>query len=313
MHREERAAEAIRVSRLGLLGNLILTLVKYAAGFLGHSSAMVADATHSLSDLVTDVIVLAGIKVAHKPADRGHDYGHGKFETLLALICGVSLVLVALGIFWAGFTKARLVFRGGVIPAPGKVALMAAALSIVSKEWMYRFTFHAGQRLKSPALLAKAWDHRSDAFSSIGTLVGVAGAVFLSEKWRILDPLAAVTVSVFIVKVAIPIIFESIDELLEASLSPEIEEYIVEVICAVDGVLGYHKLRTRRIGPDIAVEVHIQVDPGLTICAAHDIATEVEKGLREEYGRRTHVSVHVEPFEPDRVEEICTSRETGSL
>lgn len=294
---EERAAQAIHVSRIGLAGNVFLTLIKYLAGFLGHSSAMIADATHSLSDIVTDVIVLAGMKVAHQPADQSHDYGHGKFETLMALLCGISLVFVAFGIFWSGLTKSLMVLRGGVIPAPGKIALIAAVLSILSKEWMYRYTFRAGKRLRSPALMANAWHHRSDVFSSMGTLVGVAGAVFLSEGWRILDPLAALGVSFFIIKVAIPIVYDSVNELLEASLSPDMEEDIVRIICDGQGVLAYHKLRTRRLGPDIAIEVHIQVDSGLSICAAHDIATRVEESLRMEYGPKTHVSVHVEPFD----------------
>lgn len=303
---EERSVQAIRVSRVGLAGNILLTLAKYLAGFLGHSSAMIADATHSLSDIVTDVIVLAGMKVAHLPADKSHDYGHGKFETLMALICGISLVLVAFGIFWSGLTKTLSVLSGGVIPAPGKIALFAAILSIATKEWMYRYTFTAGKRLRSPALMANAWHHRSDVFSSLGTLVGVGGAVFLSERWRVLDPLAALGVSFFIIKVAIPIVYDSVNEFLEASLSPGMEEDIVTLICDVDGVLGYHELRTRRIGPDIAIEMHIQVDPDLSISQAHDIATEVEENLRMEHGPGTHVSVHVEPLKSKGVSRFCS-------
>ncbi len=305
MQADERSHQVQRVSRVGLLGNLVLTLLKYAAGILGHSAAMVADATHSLSDLVTDVIVLAGMRVAHKPADRGHGYGHGKVETFLALLCGVSLMLVGAGIFWSGACRILLVLRGGEIAAPGKVALFAAALSVAAKEWMYRYTLKASREFGSPALRAKAWDHRSDAFSSVGTLVGVAGAVFLSPRWRVLDPLAALVVSFFILRVAVPIVYESLNELLEASLEVETEEEICREICSVDGVLGYHRLKTRRLGPDIAVEVHIQVDPGLSICRAHDISTAVENRLGRRYGERTHISVHVEPLEPGRHSHPC--------
>ena len=295
LHGEARAARASFVTWIGLVVNIVLTAFKYLAGFLGHSGAMIADATHSLSDLITDVVVILGFRIVSKPADHGHDYGHGKVETLLAAICGFFLLAAGLGILWSGACSIWGVLRGGVIARPGAIAFAAAVLSVVSKEILYWYTLKAGNALNSPAIIAKAWDHRSDAFSSIGTTVGIGGAMLLGERWRVLDPVAAVVVSVFIVRVAVPIIRESLDELLEASLDHECERRIRSIIERNDDVSGCHKLRTRKIGANMAVDVHVVVRRDLSLVEAHEIADAIEDALRKEFGRETFVTLHVEP------------------
>jgi cation diffusion facilitator family transporter len=293
-----RAARASFVTWVGLGVNVALTAFKYAAGFLGHSGAMIADATHSLSDLITDIVVILGFRIVSKPADHGHDYGHGKVETLLAAICGFFLLAAGAGIFWSGSCSIWNVLRGHPIVRPGVIAFIAAVLSVVLKEALYWYTLRAGRTLNSSAIVAKAWDHRSDAFSSIGTSVGIGGAMLLGERWRILDPLAAVIVSVFIVKVAIPIIRESLDELLEASLDHDCERRIREIIERSAEVSGSHKLRTRKIGTNMAVDVHVVVRRDLSLVDAHSIADRIEDDLRTEFGREMFVTLHVEPDAP---------------
>jgi cation diffusion facilitator family transporter len=291
----DRETRAVRVTWLGLVVNTILTLFKYAAGLMGNSAAMLADATHSLTDLVTDMVVILGFRIVRKPADDTHDYGHGKVEALLAGLCGITLIAAGIGIFWSGTHAIWHFYRGEPIERPGLIAFIAAVLSVVSKEWLYRYTVAWGRKLSSSAVIAKAWDHRSDAFSSIGTTLGIGGAVFLGEKARILDPLAAVVVSFFIIRAALPILKECMDELLEASLSEEREKEVESLIMSVDGVRGTHKLRTRKIGPVIAVDIHVLMDESLSLYEAHEISDSVERLLRETFGHGTYISLHMEP------------------
>ncbi|MEA3507307.1 MAG: cation diffusion facilitator family transporter, partial [Synergistota bacterium] len=286
---------AIRVSWTGLWLNVALTAFKFLAGFLGNSAAMLADAVHSLSDFATDIVAIIGFRLTGRPVDHSHDFGHGKFETLTSAIVGISLMGVSLGIFWGGGHRILLVLQGNAILRPGMIALWAAVISIVLKEWLYVYTLRTARELKSDALLAKAWDHRSDALSSVGTLAGIGGAIFLGEKARLLDPLAALVVSAVIMKAALPITIRSVNEMLEASLPPEEEEEITSAIRKVKGVEGSHGLRTRRIGNSVAVNVHVLVDPGLKVTEAHDIATETERAVRNLCGDESFVSVHVEP------------------
>jgi cation diffusion facilitator family transporter len=295
----ERTASANRVTWVGFFVNLVLTAAKLAAGIVGHSGAMIADAVHSLSDFATDIVVLASFRVVGQPADKGHDYGHGKYETLATAIIGVALLLVGAGIFWSGATKIwSVVVKGQHMPAPGYIALIAAVASIVVKEWLYRYTVIVGKRIDSQAVIANAWHHRSDAFSSIGTMLGIGGAILLGEKWHILDPLAAIVVSFFIVKVAVEISSGSVKELVEESLDDAAEAEIIGLAAGIPGVGDPHKLRTRRIGHDVAVDLHVRVDPDLRVAAAHDLATEVETRIRARFGPTTIVSVHVEPRRP---------------
>lgn len=292
----ERTSAANRVTWVGFFLNLVLTAFKLLAGIIGHSGAMVADAAHSLSDFATDVVVLASFRLVGKPVDKEHDYGHGKYETVATAIIGGALLLVGAGIFWGGAVKVWHSIKGEHLDAPGGIALVAAILSIVVKEWLYRYTVNVGKRIDSQAVIANAWHHRSDAFSSVGTMLGIGGAIVLGEKWHILDPLAAVIVSVFIIKVAINISSGSIRELTDESLSDEIEDAILKIAAGIHGVAHPHNLRTRRIGSYIAVDLHIRVARDMFVADAHDITKKIEEEIRHRYGQSSFISVHVEPM-----------------
>ena len=295
METKSREKSIYKVTLIGSLVNFLLMAFKFAAGILGHSSALVADAVHSLSDFATDIVVIVFVKISGKPEDDDHRYGHGKYETLATAIIGLALFAVGIGLLVGGATKVADVINGEVLPEPSMIALIAAAISIVSKEILYRYTVRVGKNLNSQAVVANAWHHRSDAFSSIGTLIGVGGAIFLGEKWRILDPIAAIVVSAFIIKVAIDLIKPCLDELLERSLPAETEKKILDIIASFPEVSSPHHLRTRRIGNHVAIEVHIRMDGHITLEDAHTIATKVEKRLKEEFGSDTHVGIHMEP------------------
>ena len=293
---DNRQQDIYKVTIWGSIVNFILLIFKFVAGVLGHSSAMVADAIHSLSDFATDIIVLFFVRISSKPADTTHKYGHGKFETLATEFIGFALLAVGIGILIEGTKNIVAVVRGEVLQAPGVIALLAAAVSIISKEILYQYTVYKGRKINSQAVVANAWHHRSDAFSSIGTLVGIAGAMFLGEKWRVLDPVAAVIVSVFILKVAIDILRNSLEELMEHSLPDAEEEEIKQIILSTNGVESPHHLRTRRIGNRVAIEVHIRMNGDMTLTKAHQITTEVEQQLKLRFGENTHIGIHTEPI-----------------
>lgn len=291
-----RAHEAKKVTLVGFFVNLLLTAGKLIAGFVGHSSAMIADGIHSLSDFATDIVVIAFVNVANKGCDDEHRYGHGKYETFATLIISVALLLVGLGIFFSGAVNIWNAWHGEMLEQPGKIALWAALISIVVKEWLYRYTIVVGKRINSSAVIANGWHHRSDAFSSIGTALGISGAIFLGDQWRILDPIAGVVVSVFIVKVAISLGMPSVRELLESSLPREVEAEIIDLIRQNKEIRAFHHLKTRKIGNVYAIDVHIKLDQDISFLHSHDIATELEKELRNHYGQQTQISVHTEPF-----------------
>ena len=293
----ERNKEIYKVTLVGGVVNVILLLFKFVAGILGHSAAMVADAVHSLSDFVTDVIVIVFVHISGKPKDKSHDYGHGKYETLAMTIIGVALLAVAIGIVYGGVTKIINWLNGEELQAPGMLALWAALLSVVLKEGVYRYSMVEARKLQSQAVEANAWHHRSDALSSIGTAIGIGGAIFLGQRWTVLDPVASVIVGLFIVKVAIFLLRDGIGDLMEQSLPDEVEAEILQLAASVDGVCNPHSLCTRRIGNHYAIELHILMDGNITLCEAHDKASEVEDLLRQHYGNETHIAVHVEPKE----------------
>lgn len=299
--KKEKSEEAVReagIYRVTLVGsviNLLLLVFKFVAGILGHSAAMLADAVHSLSDFVTDIIVIVFVRISSKPEDEGHDYGHGKYETLATAIIGLILLFVGFGILWNGATSIWDFWQGGELKEPGMLALWAALASILFKELLYQYTVLKGRRLNSQAVVANAWHHRSDALSSIGTAVGIGGAILLGEQWLVLDPLAAVVVSLFIMKVAIQLLVPCVEELLEKSLPAEVEEKIKQEILAFPGVTSPHHLRTRRIGSSYAIEVHIRMDGQITLEEAHHTATAIENRLKSEFGSRTYINIHVEP------------------
>ena len=299
--KKEKSEEAVReagiyrVTLVGSVVNLLLLVFKFVAGILGHSAAMLADAVHSLSDFVTDIIVIVFVRISSKPEDEGHDYGHGKYETLATAIIGLILLFVGFGILWNGATSIWDFWQGGELKEPGMLALWAALASILFKELLYQYTVLKGRRLNSQAVVANAWHHRSDALSSIGTAVGIGGAILLGEQWLVLDPLAAVVVSLFIMKVAIQLLVPCVEELLEKSLPAEVEEIIKQEILAFPGVTSPHHLRTRRIGSSYAIEVHIRMDGQITLEEAHHTATAIENRLKSEFGSRTYINIHVEP------------------
>ena len=275
--------------------NVVLLLFKFVAGIVGHSAAMLADAVHSLSDFVTDVIVLVFVHISGKPKDKSHDYGHGKYETLAMTVIGLALLVVAIGIVYSGMTKIIDWANGTDLEAPGMLALWAALLSIVLKEGVYRYSMVKARELNSQAVEANAWHHRSDALSSLGTAIGIGGAIFLGKRWTVLDPIASVVVGMFIVKVAIDLLRRGIGDLMEQSLPDAVEEEMLQMVGAIPGVVEPHNLRTRRIGNHYAIELHIRMDGDISLRESHDKASEVEDMLRNHYGEDTHVAVHVEP------------------
>ena len=291
----ERNKEIYKVTLVGGAVNVVLLVFKFVAGILGHSAAMVADAVHSLSDFITDVIVVVFIHISSKPKDKSHDYGHGKYETLAMTIIGLALLAAAIGIIYGGAVKIADWVGGQQLEAPGMLALWAALLSIVLKEAVYRYSMVKARQLNSQAVEANAWHHRSDALSSVGTAIGIGGAIFLGQRWTVLDPVASVIVGAFIVKVAVELLRRGIGDLLEQSLPDEIESEILQLAATVEGIAEPHDLRTRRIGNHYAIELHILVDGDIPLREAHDRASEVEELLKSHYGEDTHVVVHVEP------------------
>ncbi len=299
---ERRKNLIYRVTIVGSLVNLVLVFLKILAGVFGRSGAMLADGIHSLSDFVTDIIVLVFVRLSSRPKDCNHAYGHGKYETMATSFLGVVILAVGLGLFWGAIQEIRFIISGGTVEQPTIWVLYVAIISIISKEVLYRYTLRIGKRAKSSLVLANAWHHRSDAFSSIGTLLGVGGALLLGDSWVVLDPLAAAVVSLFIIRVAFQLLAPSINDLLEKALPNDIQEEILILIKSVDGVADPHNLRTRRIGNDFAIEVHIRVFPDMTVEQSHNISSNIELELRQRYGHSTHVAIHIEPLKSTKVD-----------
>ena len=291
----DREKEIYKVTVAGGAINVVLLAFKFIAGILGHSSAMIADAVHSLSDFITDVVVIVFVRISGMPQDKSHDYGHGKYETLATTIIGLALAAVAVGIFWNGGVNIAAWLQGEQLPAPGMLAFWAAIASIVLKELTYRFTIRKAKELNSPAVEANAWHHRSDALSSTGTAIGIGGAVLLGQRWTVLDPLASVIVGAFIMKVAVELTVKGMGELMERSLPDEVENEIIAIVESVPDVIGPHDLRTRRIGNRIAIEMHVFMNGEISLCKAHEHADAIEELLKQRFGSDTHVAIHMEP------------------
>ena len=291
-----RQKEIYKVTLVGSAGNAALLTFKFIAGVLGNSSAMIADAVHSLSDFVTDLLVLVFVSISAKPQDQSHDYGHGKFETIASFLIGLALVAAATGIVVSGVLKLISWWGGTQLEAPGWIALWAALLSIAIKEVLYQYTARKGRELDSQVMIANAWHHRSDALSSIGAAIGIALAVLLGQRWTVFDPLASIVVGLMLVKVAYELLKQSIGELTESSLPAETEQEIVQIIQSFDDVQQPHNLRTRRIGNRIAIEAHVRMDGQLPLDTVHDRATTIERKLKERFGPDTHVALHMEPI-----------------
>ena len=293
-----RQQKMYRVTLAGSIVNALLLILKFAAGIIGHSTAMIADAVHSLSDFITDIVVIAFVRLSSKPADKDHAYGHGKYETIATSIIGLALMAVAVKLGWDGIQKIFHVIRGGELQSPGIIALIAAITSIIAKEWIYQVTHRVARQLESQALEANAWHHRSDAFSSIGTAIGIGGAVILGSRWTILDPIAAVIVSIMISITALKLLRKSSGELLEESLPQETEQQIINIVYQDPLATDVHHLHTRRIGNIIAIEMHLRLPKDITLEQAHTHATAIERHLRDTFGSGTHIMLHIEPTKP---------------
>ncbi|MBO4906694.1 MAG: cation transporter [Bacteroidaceae bacterium] len=292
----KREQEIYRTTLVGSVCNMALVVFKFVAGMLGHSSAMIADAVHSLSDFLTDIVVMVFVKISVKPQDASHDYGHGKFETIASFMIGLALVAAAIGIIYSGGEKLWAWWNGTELEAPGTIALWAAVVSILVKELLYQYTARKGRTLNSTVMIANAWHHRSDALSSIGATLGIGGAIWLGNRWTVLDPLASVVVGAMLIRVAWKVLMTSTSELTEGSLPEDIEQEITDIIHSYPDVKEPHNLRTRRIGSHIAIEVHIRMDGRRSLREAHERATTIERELKRHFGDGTHVTIHMEPI-----------------
>lgn len=293
---QTRDQRIYKITLTGSIVNILLLVMKFVAGILGNSAAMVADAVHSLSDFLTDIVVLAFVKLSTKPADHDHDYGHGKYETIATSIIGMALVVVAVMLGWDGVEKIVQVIQGEELQSPELIALVAALACIVLKEWIFRITRKVALEVNSQALEANAWHHRSDALSSIGTSIGIGGAIVLGSGWAVLDPLAAIVVSVMIFITAFRLLRQASGELLEESLPRETEAQIEQIVYQDPLARDVHNLHTRRIGSIIAIEMHLRLPGNISLSESHTHATEIENRLRAEFGAGTHIMLHIEPI-----------------
>ncbi len=291
-----RSSQARKVTLIGFFVNALLAIFKLVAGVIGKSSAMIADAVHSLSDFLTDIVVLIGFKLTSKPEDECHNYGHDKYETLATVIISIALAIVGYQILKSGIINILTVIRGGSLASPRLIALIAAIISIISKELLYRYTVIVGEKINSPSVIANAWHHRSDAFSSIGTMVGIGGSIVLGQRWTILDPIASIIVSLFIFKVSFDIFIPSINELLEKSLDNNERIQIIKIFDESHGIKDYHQLRMRKVGTKAVIESHILVNENLNINDAHNISIDIEDKIRNLLGEDSIVTIHIEPY-----------------
>ena len=292
---DNRTKDIQKITLWGAFCNIALTIVKFVAGILGGSTAMLADAVHSASDLVTDIIVIVFTRISGKGKDKGHDYGHGKFETLATVVVSLMLLVVGAEMIKSSYQQIRSAVEGNPLPAPEMIALWAAVISIISKEFLYKWTVKVGKRLSSPVVIANAWHHRTDALSSVGSLVGIAGAIALGGEWTILDPLVGAVISIVIFVMAVKMSIPALAELTEASLPEKTEQKMLEIIRSVEGVRGVHELKTRLCGHYCIADFHIVVDPETTILESHETTVIIERKLREEFGEETQINIHVEP------------------
>ena len=282
---------ANRVSLVTIIGNVVLSVIKLLAGIIAHSSAMISDAVHSASDVFSTFVVIIGIKLASKKPDKEHPYGHERMECVAAIVLAMVLFITGLGI---GLEAVKNIIHGnyGDLQVPGVLALIAAIVSIVSKEAMYWYTRHYAKKIDSSALMADAWHHRSDAFSSIGALIGIGTSRL---GYPVMDSIASLVIFVFIVKAAFDIFKDAIDKMVDHSCDEEIEKQIYECVMKNENVLGIDLLQTRVFGNKIYVDVEIQADASYTLQKAHDIAEAVHDDIEESFPKVKHIMVHVNP------------------
>lgn len=292
---KDRSAKIQSVTAWGAVCNILLAAFKFLAGIFGHSAAMVADAVHSLSDLVSDVIVIFFARISAKGKDKSHDYGHGKFETLASLAVSIVLLVAGASMISSSVRSITAIMNGGSYESPHLLALIAAAVSIIVKESLYQWTARVGRAVSSQAMIANAWHHRTDSLSSIASLLGIGGAMVLGGRWLILDPLVGVCISIFIVYIAVKIAGPALSELTDASLSDEVESEIEGIISDVPGVMDVHEMKTRQCGRYSILEAHIVVDPESSVREAHRITEIAEDRLRQKYGDELQITLHIEP------------------
>ena len=290
-----RVQRITRITVFGTIVNTLLLAFKFLAGILGGSAAMLADAVHSLSDFLTDIVVLVFVKISNRPADRKRSYGYGKYETLATLCIGIALLAVGIGIAVDGVEKIIQVCNGETLAQPGWIAFWAAIASIALKELTYWLTIRVAKQVDSEALRANAWHHRSDALSSIGTGLGIGGAILLGQKWTILDPIAALVVSVFIMLTALRLTYGALGESLEQSLPEENENEIRAIVAADKELSELHHLCTRRLGNRVAIEMHLRMPGNTPLTIAHKHASAIEQQLKQRFGDQTHINIHLEP------------------
>lgn len=298
MDLNERAERAIHITYVGVVVNVILLTAKFAAGFLGNSQAMIADAVHTLSDFATDIAVLIGIRFSRKPKDDDHAYGHGKYETVAAAVVGLVLLLVGIKIGWDAIHTIFDAVRGEPIQRPAQIAFWAAIVSIISKEILYQKTVIVGRAIENDSVIANAWHHRSDAMSSVGTAIGIGAATFLGSEWTIMDPIAAIVVSFLLMKVSVEIVKDQIGSLTERSLSSEIHTEIEAMALSFPDISYPHNLRTRTVGKTVVIDLHVRVNPEMRVSEAHAVVSELEQKLRTRFGDDTIANVHIEPLKP---------------
>lgn len=284
--------EGLKTSAVTIIGNVLLAIIKIFAGIAGRSSAVLADGFHTLSDVLTTVVAVMGLKISTKKADKDHPYGHEKYEPIFGK--AISIVLVITGLL-IGYEALKILISGKV-ETPGYIALGAAFISIIAKEIMFRYTMRTAKKIKSFSLEADAWHHRSDALSSIGTFLGVLGARL---GLSILDPIAGIVVSIIIIKVGVDLYLDSVRSLVDESASPAIVEQIKTITQSVQGVKTIPDLKTRTFGSKIYVDIDIKVEASITVKEGHDIAKEVHDSIEEQVEGVKHCMVHVEPYLED--------------
>lgn len=285
---------AMRVSTVSIAVNVVLTVFKLLAGVIAHSGAMISDAIHSASDVFSTVVVIIGIRISRKASDKDHPYGHERLECVAAIVLATILAFTGLGI---GYTALGQIVGGGYggLAAPGRLALVAAAVSILAKEGMYQYTRICAKRIDSSALMADAWHHRSDALSSVGALIGIGGARL---GFPILDPVASVVICVFIEKAAYDIFMDAVDKMVDKACDEETERQLSQCALNQEGVLGVDLLHTRVFGNKIYVDIEICADGNETLRQAHAIAERVHDSIEKNFPKVKHIMVHVNPGSP---------------
>ena len=292
---QRRNSEEKRCTLVGMTSDVCLSAIKIVTGIVGHSSAILADGIHSIGDTVTDGLVYAMVRLSGKGVDERYRYGRGKYETLAAFLISIILVIVALGLMIDGVRDVWGALQGETLARPHNIALIVGIIAVIVKEGLYQYTRMMGRKTGSSALKVYAWHHRADALSTAATLLGVAGAMFLGERWRVLDPLAAIVVSVLILTLAWRMGRPAAEELLEVSLPHDEQEKIAAIVNGTSGVKAFHNLRTRRNGNLRVVDMHIKVDGDLNVNAAHDITQQIERQLTKALGE-VLTNIHVEPY-----------------